>query len=476
MSKILIKNADAIVTCDHEDRVLKKADILIEDNKIVQIGEGLEAPDAEVIDARGKFVYPGLINTHHHLLQAFTRNIPLIQEYELFDWLMYLYKVWQRVRPDYMYLSSMVDFAEFAKFGGTTLFDQHFAFPRSSSKEIIDEEFRAASEIGVRFHAGRSCFTRGEDNGGLPPMELVETTQETLDDCTRLIEKFHDPNPFSMRQVVVAPCSPFSVTTDVMVESAKLARDKGVRLHTHLCETRDEERYCLDVYKDRPLAWAAKCGWLGDDVWFAHGIHFTDEEVHLLADTKTGVSHNPVSNMKLASGICKVPLMLKLGVPVGLAVDGNGSNDDSNLLADIRVCFLLHRLNASKEMSFAIDAEPGHEETDVARLHAPSGYDCLKLATVGSAQLLGRTDIGRLEEGMAADLFMIDVSQLDYVGGRLDPAAFLGTIGYGRPVWMTMVNGKVIWKNGELVGIDEEKLAAEATARVAKVYEDLPTE
>ena len=180
--------------------------------------------------------------------------------------------------------------------------------------------------------------------------------------------------------------------------------------------------------------------------------------------------------MKLASGICKVPLMLKLGVPVGLAVDGNGSNDDSNLLADIRVCFLLHRLNASKEMSFAIDAEPGHEKTDEARLHAPSGYDCLKLATVGSAQLLGRTDIGRLEEGMAADLFMLDVSQLDFVGGRLDPAAFLGTIGYGRPAYLTMINGKVVFKDGHLVGIDEEEIAAKATARVAKVYEDLPTE
>ncbi|MDO4478039.1 MAG: amidohydrolase family protein [Lachnospiraceae bacterium] len=476
MGKILIKNADAVITCDHQDRILKGCDILIDDNKIAKIAPGIECPDAEVIDGKGKFVYPGLINTHHHLLQAFTRNIPLIQEYELFDWLLYLYKVWERVRPDYMYLSAMVDMAEFVKFGGTTLFDQHFAFPRSSGREIIDSEFRAAEEIGLRFHAGRSCFTRGKEDGGLPPMELIETTQETLDDCTRLIEKYHDPNPFSMRQVVVAPCSPFSVTTDVMVESAKLARDKNVRLHTHLCETRDEERYCLEVYGDRPLDWAEKCGWMGSDVWYAHGIHFTDDEVRRLAETKTGVSHNPVSNMKLASGICKVPLMLELGVPVGLAVDGNGSNDDSNLLADIRVCYLLHRLNASKEMSFAIDGEPGHELTDKARLHAPSGYDCLKLATVGSAELLGRTDIGRLEEGMAADLFMLDVNQLDYVGGLLDPAAFLGTIGYSRPVWMTMVNGKIVWKDNKLTGIDEEKMRVEAAARVAKVYENLPTE
>ena len=457
MGKILIKNCDAIVTCDHEDHVYKGYDILIDENKIEKIGQGLEAEGAEVIDGKGKFVYPGLINTHHHLLQAFTRNIPLIQNYELFDWLMYLYKVWQKVEPEYEYYSAMVAMGEFVKFGGTTMFDHHFAFPRSSSKEIIDSEFRVADELGVRFHAGRSSFTRGKEKGGLPPEELIETTQETLDDCLRLIEKYHDPNPFSMRQVAVAPCSPFSVDTDVMVESAKLARDKGVRLHTHLCETLDEENYCLEVYHDRPLDWAEKCGWLGEDVWYAHGIHFTDDEVKRLAETKTGVSHNPASNMKLSSGICKVPLMLELGVPVGLAVDGNGSNDDSNLLAEIRLMFLLHRLNSSHA--------------------APSGYECLKTATVGSAALLGRSaDLGRLEEGMAADLFMLDVDQLDFVGGRLDPAAFLATIGYGRPAWLTMVNGKVVYKDGRLQGIDEEKIKAEATAKVAKVYENLPTE
>jgi len=456
MGEILIKHADAVITCDAQDRVLKNCDILVENNKIKKIGANIHADGAEVIDASGKFVYPGLVNTHHHLMQAFTRNIPVIQNSELFDWLMYLYKVWERVTPEFMYYSSMVAMGEFVKFGGTTMFDQHFAFPRSADKEIIDSEFRAADELGVRFHAGRSCFTRGKENGGLPPEELVETCDETLADCTRLIEKYHDPSEFSMRQVVVAPCSPFSVDTKVMVESAKLARDKGVRLHTHLCETMDEERYCLEVYHDRPLDWAEKCGWLGSDVWYAHGIHFTDEEVKRLADTQTGVAHCPVSNMKLASGICKVPLMLKLGVPVGLAVDGNGSNDDSNLLADIRVCFLLHRLNSSHE--------------------APSGYDCLKLATTGSAKLLGRSDIGSLTEGKAADLFMIDTDQLDYVGGLLDPAAFLGTIGYSRPVWMTMINGKVVYRDGRLIGIDEEKLRKEASEVVARVYTDLPTE
>jgi len=456
MGKYLIRNADAVVTCDSSDRILKDCDILTDGNKIVDIGRGLVCPDAEIIDASGKFVYPGLVNTHHHLLQAFTRNIPIIQNSELFDWLLYLYQVWERVNPEYMYYSSLVAMGEFVKFGGTTMFDQHFAFPRSSDKGIVDSEFRAAQELGVRFHAGRSCFTRGKEKGGLPPEELIETNEEYLSDCSRLIDKYHDSSRYSMRQVVIAPCSPFSVDTDTMVESAVLARSKGVRLHTHLCETLDEEKYCLEVYHDRPVDWAEKCGWLADDVWFAHGIHFTDDEVRRLAETKTGVAHCPVSNMKLASGICKVPLMLKLGVPVGLAVDGNGSNDDSNLLADLRVCFLLHRLNSSHD--------------------APSGYDCLKLATTGSAELLGRDDIGSIAKDKAADLFMIDVDQLDYIGGLLDPGAFLATIGYSRPVYLTMINGKIVYKDGRLLGIDEEKIRAEARDKVAKVYENLPTE
>jgi cytosine/adenosine deaminase-related metal-dependent hydrolase len=456
MTRILIKNAQAIVTCDKKDRVLKDADLLVEGNRIAQVARDIAAPDAEIIDAAGKFVYPGLVNTHHHLLQAFSRNIPLIQNSELFDWLLYLYQVWTRVNPEYVYYSSLVAMGEFVKFGGTTMFDQHFAFPRSASREIIDREFDAAAALGLRFHAGRSSFTRGKEKGGLPPEELVETCDETLRDCERLIDKYHDAGEGSMRQVAVAPCSPFSVDSEVMIESAKLAREKKVRLHTHLCETLDEENYCLEVYGKRPLDWAEECTWLGEDVWFAHGIHFTDDEVRRLAATKTGVAHCPVSNMKLSSGICKVPLMLELGVPVGLAVDGNGSNDDSNLLADLRVAFLLHRLNSSRQ--------------------APSGYDILKMATVGSAAVLGRTDLGSLEAGKAADLFLIDVNQLDYVGGLLDPAAFLATVGYGRPVDLTMVNGNVIWKDGRLLGIDEEKIREEAKKQVAKVYENLPTQ
>ena len=454
MGQLLIKNAEAIVTCDGKDNVFYHCDILADGQRITAIGPDLSAPGAEVLDAKGCYVYPGLINTHHHLLQAFSRNIPCIQNSELFDWLMYLYQVWVQVDPEYIYYSSAVAMSEFVKFGGTTMFDQHFAFPRSSSKEIIDRQFDAAAELGVRFHAGRSCFTRGKSTGGLPPDELVESCGEMLEDCRRLVEKYHDGNEFSMRQVALAPCSPFSVDSETMLESARLARQLGVRLHTHLCETIDEEDYCLQVYGKRPLAWAEECEFVGSDVWYAHGIHFTDEEVAFLAKTKTGVSHNPVSNMKLASGVCKVPLMLELGVPVGLAVDGSGSNDASNLLADLRSCFLLHRLISSKK--------------------APTAYQVLKLATQGSAELLGRTDLGSLAVGKAADLFLVNMDGLKDVGATLDPGSYLCTVGSGMMADATVVGGRVVWKNGRLTGIDEDVMKKEARKVVQKVYENLP--
>ena len=241
-----------------------------------------------------------------------------------------------------------------------------------------------------------------------------------------------------MRQVALAPCSPFSVTSDLLRESAVLARELGVRLHTHLCETKDEENFCLEAVGQRPLDYMASCGWLGGDVWFAHGIHFNDEELKLLADTGTGVAHCPVSNMKLASGVCRVPEMLELGVPVGLAVDGSASNDGSNLMAEIRTAYLLHRLHSSEK--------------------APTGYDLLKMATKGSAAVLGRTDIGSLEAGKAADLFLLDVDLLELAGAKKDPACLLGTVGYGRPAKLVMVNGRVVAEDGRLLGVDEEEV------------------
>ena len=437
MSSVLIKNAQAIVTVDPQDRVLYNANILIEDNVIRYVGN--EQQDADrVIDASHCYVYPGLVNTHHHLYQTFTRNLPQVQKMELFPWLVTLYEIWRGLDEACVYYSALTGMGELLKYGCTTCMDHHYIFPKTGSDTFIDQQFRAAEALGIRFHDTRGSMSRGKSDGGLPPDDLVQTVGAILRDSERLVKKFHDPAPFSMRQVALAPCSPFSVTSDLLRESAVLARELGVRLHTHLCETKDEENFCLEAVGQRPLDYMASCGWLGGDVWFAHGIHFNDEELKLLADTGTGVAHCPVSNMKLASGVCRVPEMLELGVPVGLAVDGSASNDGSNLMAEIRTAYLLHRLHSSEK--------------------APTGYDLLKMATKGSAAVLGRTDIGSLEAGKAADLFLLDVDLLELAGAKKDPACLLGTVGYGRPAKLVMVNGRVVAEDGRLLGVDEEEV------------------
>ena len=441
MASTLIKNAKAIVTVDDADRVVYGGNILVEDNVIRYVGEEAKPADV-VIDATGCYVYPGLINTHHHLYQTFTRNLPQVQRMELFPWLTALYEIWRGLDNDCIYHSSLTGMGELLKYGCTTVMDHHYVFPKVGSEQFIDEQFRAADKLGARFFATRGSMSRGKSDGGLPPDDLVQSVDAILADSERLVKKFHDPSRYSMRQVALAPCSPFSVTTDLLKESAKLARGLGVRLHTHLCETQDEEAFCLEALGMRPLAYMESCGWLGEDVWYAHGIWFNDEELKLLAATKTGVAHCPVSNMKLASGVCRVPEMLALGVPVGLAVDGSASNDCSNLLAELRASYLVHRLTWSKD--------------------APDGYDLLKVATRGSASILGRTDIGHLAEGMAADLFLLDGELLELVGCEFDPKSLLGTVGYARPARLVMVNGRVVAENGRLANIDEAAVAEEA--------------
>ncbi len=446
MNSILIQNAKAIVTVDDQDRVLYDSNLLIENGIITYIGP--EAKKAQrVIDARGCFVYPGLVNTHHHLYQTFTRNLPQVQKMELFPWLTALYEVWRGLDEDCIYYSSLTGLGELVRYGCTTCMDHHYVFPREGSERFIDTQFRAADDLGIRFHATRGSMSRGKSDGGLPPDDLVQPVDVILKDSQRLVEKFHDPKPFAMHQVALAPCSPFSVTTDLLKESALLARDLKVRLHTHLCETKDEEHFCLELLGKRPLDYMASCGWLGNDVWFAHGIYFKDEELKLLADTGTGVAHCPVSNMKLASGVCRLPEMLRLGVNVGLAVDGAASNDGSNLLEELRAAYLLHRLTWSRQ--------------------APTGYELLKVATRGSARLLGRDDIGQLSPGMAADLFLVDLDRLELVGAQFDPMSMLGTVGLKGPVDYTIVNGVPVVQQGQLVTVDEAEVSARAneTAR-----------
>lgn len=441
MASLLISNADAIVTVDDQDRVLTHANLLIEDGVITYLGPEAREAD-QVIDGRGSFVYPGLINTHHHLYQTFTRNLPQVQKMELFPWLTALYEIWRGLTDSRVYYSALTGMGELVRFGCTTVMDHHYVFPRDGAEQFLARQFDAAAALGIRFHATRGSMSRGKSDGGLPPDDLVQPVDVILRESQRLVEAFHDPSPFSYRQVSLAPCSPFSVTTDLLKESAVLARSLGVRLHTHLCETKDEERFCLEVVGQRPLAYMDSCGWLGEDVWFAHGIHFNDDELRLLAETKTGVAHCPVSNMKLSSGVCRIPEMLQLGVPVGLAVDGSASNDCSNLLQEIRAAYLLHRLTWS-------DA-------------APTGYDLLKMATRGSAAVLGRSDIGQLAVGKAGDLFLLDATGLDLVGATLDPGCLLGTVGYSKPAQWVVVGGKPVAQAGCLLGIDEAETAAAA--------------
>lgn len=434
MSSILIKDARAVVTVDARDRVLENACVLIKDGRIESVGGAPCAADT-VLDGRGLFVYPGLVNTHHHLYQTFTRNLPGVQRMELFDWLRALYEIWRGLDADCVYYSALTGMSELIKYGVTTLADHHYVFPASGSEGFIERQFEAAGRLGVRFTATRGSMSRGRSKGGLPPDELTQDVDCILRDSERLAREYHDGRFGSMRQVALAPCSPFSVDEELLVESARLARALGVRLHTHLCETLDEERYCLERLGMRPLRYMEKCGWLGKDVWFAHAIHLNGDELKLLSDTGTGVAHCPVSNMKLASGVCRVSDMLRLGVPVSLAVDGSASNDGSNLMAEMRAAYLLGRLNFSGR--------------------APGGYDILKIATRGGARVLGRTDIGSIEPGMAADLFAVDVDRLEYVGARLDPKAFLATVGFSHPARYVIVNGRLICEDGRLTGIDE---------------------
>lgn len=453
MNSLRIQNIHTLITCDDQDRVLKNATITIRDGVIVDLCEGAAKDDfdGDVLDATGMWLYPGLINTHHHLYQYFTRNLPDVQNLELFDWLTALYGIWKGLDERTVYFSSLCGMGELMKYGCTTCLDHHYVFPAHSAEGLLPAQFQAAEELGIRIHATRGSMSLSKKDGGLPPDSVVQSVDEILLSSQRLIEQWHDPKPYSMRQLALAPCSPFSVTADLLKESAKLARAYGVRLHTHLCETKDEERFTLEKTGLRPYTYMESLDWVGPDVWYAHGIHFNDEELKALADTGTGVAHCPCSNMKLSSGVCRIPDMLRLGVPVGLAVDGSASNDGSNLLEEMRTAYLLHRLKWGAD--------------------APSGYDILKMATRGSANLLGRTDIGQIAPGQGADMFLIDSRRMELTGAGLDPMSVFGTVGYHRPVDYTIVNGRVTVKNGNLVGVDEGRAYFEGEAAVKRLLQ-----
>ena len=451
MSSILIKNLKEMVTMDRERSRLKGYSLLIKDNIISKIARDIKVEADEIIDGSDYFLYPGLINTHHHFYQTLTRNIPQVQNVELFNWLKYLYPIWARLTPQAVYYSSLVAMGELLKTGCTTAVDQFYVFPKDQPKELVDEEFRAAQEIGIRFHGSRGSMSLSEKDGGLPPDSVVQTEEEILSDSQRVIEKFHNSRPFAMQRVILAPCSPFSVTENLLRESIKLARSYKVRSHTHLAETKDEEKFCQENFSMRPLDYMKKVGWLGDDIWFAHCVHLTESEIDLLADTGTGVAHCPVSNQKLASGAANIPYMLKKRVPVGLAVDGSASNDSSNMIAELKATLLIHRL--------------------IYGISSMSAEKVLMMATNGGRDILNQSEIGSIEEGKAADMFLINAKRLGFAGGLSDSVSALVTSGDSQIVDITIVNGKIVVRDGRLVTIDEDKVAENANKISQKMIE-----
>jgi cytosine/adenosine deaminase-related metal-dependent hydrolase len=431
---------------------LRGVDILIEGNRITRIGKGLAAPAGEkVIDASRHVVMPGLVNTHHHFYQTLTRNLRAVQDAKLFDWLVYLYEVWKGLDEEAVYWSSRLAMAELLKTGCTLTSDHHYLYPKGFKDDLPGLQFAAASELLMRFAPTRGSMSRSKKDGGLPPDSTVQDEDRILAECESTIRKYHDPGPDAMRKVALAPCSPFSVSERSMRDAAELARKYGVRLHTHLAETADETEFCISMYGRRPLRLMEDCGFVGADVWYAHGIHFNDEELDTLAKTKTGVGHCPSSNMRLGSGIARVREMIDRGVPVGLGVDGSASNDSSDMLGEARQALLLQRVRYG---SAGITAR-----------------EVLGIATEGGARMLGYEKLGRIEEGWIADIALFDVMKLEYAGSLSDPAAALLFCGYDHGADHVIVDGKLAVESRRLVGADEEKIrmnADKASKRLLK--------
>lgn len=434
------------------DGNLTGVDIHIEGNRIVRVGKNLAVPEgARVLDASRHVVTPGFVNTHHHFYQTLTRALPAVQNAKLFDWLTYLYEIWKGIDEEAVYWSSLLAMAELAKTGCTCTTDHHYLYPRGFTEDLPGLQFKAAGEIGMRFAPTRGSMSRSRKDGGLPPDSVVQDEDTILAQCEQTIRRYHDSEPDSMRRVALAPCSPFSVSERLMRDSAALARKYGARLHTHLAETADEDDFCTQIYGRRPLKLMEDCDFLGPDVWYAHGIHFNDEELDILARTKTGVAHCPSSNMRLGSGIARVREMLDRGVSVGLAVDGSASNDSSDMLGEMRQALLLQRVRYGS-----------------AGITAPEVYG---MATEAGARILGWEKLGRIEEGWLADLALFDVMKMEYAGSLADPAAALVFCGYDHAADYVIANGKVIVAKGRLVGMDEDEIRDNANRVAQDLYD-----
>jgi len=449
--RLLIDSADVVVTMDPRRREIACGSVLLRGGTIEAVGSaewlgayiredpGGRTP-SRTLNARGTVVLPGLVNGHHHLYQTLTRAIGTGGGRSLFDWLKLLYPIWGRLNPDAAYVSALLGLCELVLSGATTVADHLYLFPNGVR---LDDTVEAARELGVRFHPTRGSMSVGQSAGGLPPDELVATESAILADSQRVLQELHDPAAFSFLRVGLAPCSPFSVSADLMRESARLARGyPNARLHTHLAETLEEERYCLARFGLRPFEYAESLGWLGDDVWFAHAVHPSPTDIGRLAATRSGVCHCPTSNMILASGIAPVRDYRDCGVPVGLGVDGSASNDGNHLLGEARQAMLLQRVGW-----------PGFE----SRADRLSAREALEIATLGGAAILGRDEIGSLEPGKAADLVAFRVDGLEQAGSDGDPVASLLTTQPGR-VWLSLIGGRLVVQDGVLLPVELPRL------------------
>ncbi len=463
---LLIRNARCIATFDAPEpargRELRDASVLIHGNTISAIGPASELPqDAdEVIDARAHLVMPGLVNTHHHMYQSLTRAIPAVQNAELFSWLRGLYPIWSGLTPEMVRVSTQVAMAELLLGGCTTSSDHLYIYPNGVR---LDDSIAAAREIGMRFVACRGSMSVGRSNGGLPPDDLVEDEAFILKDSQRLIETHHDSGHGAMVQIALAPCSPFSVSRDLMRETATLARSTGVRLHTHLAENDHDVAYSREKFNRTPAQYAQELGWLGDDVWHAHAVKLDDEGISLFAATRTGVAHCPCSNMRLASGIAPIRRMVDAGVPVGLGVDGCASNDMAHMVYEARQAMLLARVGRAL-------APPGRAATGAPVYGCDLGpaemtaRDALALATRGGAQVLGRRDIGHLAVGMCADLALFDLETIGFAGGAVhDPVAALLLCASAQAAY-TVVDGRIVVRQGRLETVALSPLVARHNA------------
>jgi cytosine/adenosine deaminase-related metal-dependent hydrolase len=436
MTTLLVRNARLLVTMDDARREIAGGGVFARDGVIAAVGRSDELPATadEVIDATDQVVIPGLVNTHHHFYQTLTRVVRPAQDAELFTWLKSLYPIWARLTPEMAYVSTQTAMAELLLSGCTTTSDHLYLFPNGTR---LDDTLEAARDIGMRFHAARGAMSVGESKGGLPPDEVVEEEAAILSDTQRLVERWHDPSRHAMQRIVVAPCSPFSVSRELMRDAALLAREKGVSLHTHLAENDSDIAYTREQFNCTPAEYAESLGWIGPDVWHAHCVKLDTAGIELFARTGTGVAHCPGSNMRLASGIAPIRTMRDAGVPVGLAVDGSASNDSGHLLGEARLALLLQRVAYGPVKGPA----------------ALTAREVLEIATRGGARVLGRDDIGVLAPGMAADIVTVPLDEIGLAGAGHDPLAALFFCHVPR-VRHSIVAGRVLVRDGELTTLD----------------------